>query len=316
MKKFLLSKNEQGIVVFKFFPSLEYTNRMLLSFGLIIFGIAIQIVYYNLFAGILFILAGSLLQVVNGYDNRIKTGRYRPDADWIKFNEGKLDEILQFDQKIKSWDRSAIDISNGLGSFVFAFMIVILVITFMIGQNTNNRALIIISIDAAVLLIPHWVTGIREILRTPKLIIKIKLIKDLIADVKNLINDNKIEYFLLLKGKKVKIPDDVKIRVAFKNQPKDFLGFYGQVVTNTVQGHDYPYFYVVLVAKKGGGLLKHYQKYDSPDNVVTSYSEKKDVEVFVIRQDTSLDKGYYTKRADVKYVFEEGYKIASQICDN
>ena len=316
MKTFLLSKNEQGIVVFKFFPSLEYSNRMLLSFGLIISGIAVQIVYYNLFAGILFILGGSLLQVVSGYDNRIKTGRYRPDADWIKFNKGKLDEILQFDKKMKSWDRSAIDISNGLGSFVFVFIIATLVIIFMTGINTANTALIIISVDAAVLLIPHWVTGIREILHTPKLIIKIKLIKDLIADVKNLISDNQIDYFLLLKGKKIKIPDDVKIRVAFKNQPKDFLGFYGQVVTNTVQGHDYPYFYVVLVAKKGFGLLKHYKKYDSPDDVVTSYSEKKDVEVFVVRQDTSLVKGYYTKRADVKYIFEEGYRIAAQICGN
>jgi len=311
-----LSKNEQGIVVFKVFPSIEYKKRMLISFSLIILGIALQIFFYNLFAGIIFILCGSIMQVVTGYDNRIKVGRYRPDAEWQKSDINKLDEILQFDRKMKSWDRSAIDISNGLGLFTLLIVIAVIFIIFMVGINTNNWSLIIISVDAAVLLFPHWVTGTREILRTPKLLIKIKLIKNLLSDAKSLISDNQVEFFLLLKGNKVKIPDDVKIRVSFKNQPRDFLGFYGQVVTNTVQGHDYPYFYVVLVAKKGFGLLKYYQQYDSPSDITTSYSEKKDVEVFVIRRKTSKTSGYHTKRPDVKFIFSEGYKIAVPVCDN
>jgi len=311
-----LSKSEQGIVIFKILPSIEYQKRMVISFGLIILGISLQIIYYNLFTGILFVLVGSLLQIVTGYDNRIKTGGYRPEAEWQKFDKNKLEEILQFDKRLKKWDRSAIDISNGLGLFTLLAIIAVIVITFIIGLNTFNKILIIISIDTAVLLIPHWVTGIREVLRTPKLLIKIKLIKNLISDVESLITDNQVEYFFLLKGKKVKIPDDIKIRTVFKNQPQDFLGFYGQVVTNTVQGHDYPYFYVVLVAKKGFGLLNYYKNFVSQNNIVTSYSEKKDVEVFVIRQDTSITKGYHTKRADVSYVFNEGYKIAVQVCDD
>ena len=311
-----LSKSEQGIVIFKILPSIEYQKRMVISFGLIILGISLQIIYYNLFTGILFVLVGSLLQIVTGYDNRIKTGGYRPEAEWQKFDKNKLEEILQFDKRLKKWDRSAIDISNGLGLFTLLAIIAVIVITFIIGLNTFNKILIIISIDTAVLLIPHWVTGIREVLRTPKLLIKIKLIKNLISDVESLITDNQVEYFFLLKGEKVKIPDDIKIRTVFKNQPQDFLGFYGQVVTNTVQGHDYPYFYVVLVAKKGFGLLNYYKNFVSQNNIVTSYSEKKDVEVFVIRQDTSITKGYHTKRADVSYVFNEGYKIAVQVCDD
>ena len=311
-----LSKDEQGIVIFKLFPSLEYQTRMMVSFGVIIFGIALQIIYYNLFSGIIFILCGSLLQIVKGYDNRIKTGRYHPDANWIRTDRNKLDEIIQFDNKLKKWDRSAIDISNGLGLFTLIIVIAAIFIIFMIGINTYNRILIIISVDAAILLIPHWITGIREVLRTPKLLIKIRLIKDLISDIKDIIGANKVEYFLLLKGENVKLPDDVKIRIAFADQPAGFLGFYGQVVTNTVQGHDYPYFYIVLVAKKGFGLLKYYQKYDSPSDIVTSYSEKKDVEVFVIRQDTSITKGYHTKRKDIKYIFNEGYKIAVPILSN
>jgi len=311
-----LSKSEQGIVIFKILPSIEYQKRMVISFGLIILGISLQIIYYNLFTGILFVLVGSLLQIVTGYDNRIKTGGYRPEAEWQKFDKNKLEEILQFDKRLRKWDRSAIDISNGLGLFTLLVVIAVILITFIIGINTFNKILIIISIDTAVLLIPHWVTGIREVLRTPKLLIKIKLIKNLISDVGSLITDNQIEYFFLLKGEKVKIPDDIKIRTVFKNQPQDFLGFYGQVVTNTVQGHDYPYFYVVLVAKKGFGLINYYKNFVSMDNIVTSYSEKKDVEVFVIRQDTSITKGYHTKRADVSYVFNEGYKIAVQVCDD
>ena len=312
----LLTKSEQGIVVFKILPSLEYKKRMAVSLLLILLGVALQIYFFNLFAGIIFIIAGNLLQLVKGYNNKIKTGKYSPDAEWSRATKSKIDELIRFDNKIKSWDRSAIDITNASGLITLIALVIFLFILITTGNESGNTILIFLAVDAALLLLPHWFTGIREILRKPKLIIKLKLIEKLIKDVKEIIKDNSIDYYLHLRGKNVKLPDDVKIKVNFKNQPKEFLGFYGQVVTNTVQGHDYPYFYVVLVAKKGFGLLKHYQSFEQPSGIVTSYSEKKDVEVFVIRQDTSVGKGYYTTRRDTKYIFEVGNYVMEKILHN
>ena len=311
----ILNKNERGIVVFKFFPNLNYEIRLFFSFCLIFAGIFLQIIYLNFISGFVLVLAGSLLQIVKGYNNYIKSGSFYAEADWLKFDEKKLDEIITFDKKLIKWDRSAIDASNKLGLFILIVMVLLLFILFFAAADANNLVLKIISLDTALLLIPHWVTGIREILRKPKLIIKIKFIKKLISEVNSLLKNAKIDFYVLLKGKKVKLPDDVKIKISLENQPKEFLGFYGQIVVNSVQGNDYPYFYAVIVTKKNSGLLDYYTKYEQPYKIVTSYSVKKDVEVFVIRQDTSIGKGYHTTTNEAAEIFSEGMKLAKMICN-
>ena len=42
MISLFLSKNERGIVVFKFFPNLKYEIRLIISFGLIFIGVLLQ----------------------------------------------------------------------------------------------------------------------------------------------------------------------------------------------------------------------------------------------------------------------------------
>jgi hypothetical protein len=124
---------------------------------------------------------------------------------------------------------------------------------------------------------------------------------------------HKIEYFLLLKGKDTQVPTDVKFKVNIANQHKDFLGYYGQVTLNYIQSTAYPYFYVVMVARKDFGLQEIYNSYRHSGKIVKEFKKQKDVEVLVIRQNTKVGaKGYYTNKNQVQYIFLEGLKLVEK----
>jgi hypothetical protein len=163
--------------------------------------------------------------------------------------------------------------------------------------------------DALALLAPHWVTGVRRILTVPGLITKIEMIKAVLGRTK--LQGGSVEYYMLLKGDKAKMPDDVKIRVTFANQHKDFLGLYGQITTNSVQGTLYPYFYIVLVAKQGFGLFSVHESYTPPKGVIKEFSRKDDVEVLVVRQTTTSTSGYNTTSDKAALIFAEGVGLAA-----
>lgn len=121
-----------------------------------------------------------------------------------------------------------------------------------------------------------------------------------------------------------RLPKDIKIKVDFDGQSEDFLGFYGQISLNNVQGIQYPYFYVVLVARKNYGLenykdmvhRKNLNKglfsklLDQNQDFICEYSEQEDVEVLVIRQYTTKTSGYHTDSSMVKELFESGIEVA------
>jgi hypothetical protein len=178
--------------------------------------------------------------------------------------------------------------------------------------NEHDPFVMILAVDIGVLLLPHWVTGLRGIMTLPNLLLKIKLIRKLLADIEGLIAQHQAEFFMLLKGGETKLPDDVKFRVKIQGQHPDFLGFYGQIVTNTVSSKTYPYLYVVLVAKQGFGLNRSFERYTPSRKIVKEYKEEGDVEVFVIRQHTTRTSGYHTKYKDARRIFLEGLEVAEK----
>jgi hypothetical protein len=313
MANIFLSSEQQGVVVFWIWKALAYPKRILLSFGCILVGFWLQYYLYSIFPGVILIVLGNLFLVVRGYDNRVNFGAYSPTTNWEKVAESKLLEVEQLVKKMRRWDRSTIDVSNGLGILTVIIVLLILLIVFMAGLSEENLVHQIIAIDAAILLLPHWLTGKRSILTQPNLLLKTKIIKRLLQDTKTRLQNHQVEFFMLLKGKNdTKIPDDVKFRVKIHQQHQDFLGFYGQIVTNMVGSTTYPYFYVVLVAKKGYGLQEAFDSYAAPRNCTKEYKVQGDVEVFVIRQTTTRTSGYHTKGKDIQRIFLEGLKIAEK----
>jgi len=325
-----LSADQQAIVVFLVCKSLVYWKRMLLAFGCILVGLFLQ--YYlpwNFWIGIPFILAGNLFLLVRGYDNRVRFDKYAPDAAWEQIDEGKLPEVDRLVKKMKKWDRSILDASNGLGGLIFIVLLIIFGGGLIWGTSESELFFFIPSLDAAILFLPHWFTGQRSIITKPKLLLKLKFIKKLLKKmddrlklkfIKKLLKkmddrlqSHQVEYFMLLKGEDSKVPSDVKFRVKIGNQHPDFLGFYGQIVTNSVSGKRYPYFYVVLVTKKGYGLQEAFASYSPPGNIMKEYKVEEDVEVLVIRQTTTRTSGYHTSFGKMRRIFLEGLKLAEKV---
>ena len=127
------------------------------------------------------------------------------------------------------------------------------------------------------------------------------------------LQNHHVEFFMLLKGDQAKVPEDVKIRVKIQKQHPDFLGFYGQIVTNMVGSTTYPYFYVVLVAKQGYGLQQAFNSYMAARKIIKEYKIQGDVEVFVIRQTTTKTTGYHTNQKTQDYILLNSIRLTKQL---
>ena len=308
----LLSKEEQGVVIFHIWKSLTYNARMGLSVFLILIGFVIQYYGFNTFPGVFFILGGNLLLLVQGSDTRIKLPSYKAESEWVKTDDGYLEQIIEINKKMKKWDVSATDISNPRGVL---FFILVLVFLFFIYFFTPYFAGVdIIAADIMVLLLPHWFTGIKRITTTPKLISKINLYKGLMSKFTTELSKDKVNYMILVKGEDEKLPDDVKMKVEFEGQPDDFMGMYAQVSMNNVEGRDYPYFYVVLVAKPEFKLLdKYYQSVSVPSKVIKESSRADGVDIVIIRQYTTKKSGYHTNAKAIALILRTGIENARNI---
>jgi hypothetical protein len=309
MSRLSLSNDERGILVFKLWPNLDYRRRMQISFALITLGFLIQWITVLAFPGVLVLLAGNVLLLVTGYHNKVEFGSYNPAAQWQKVRLERLDELIELEKNIRRWDRSMMDISNPLGIVIFG---VLLLLLFLWATNSHGISYII-AIDTAALLLPHWLTGFRRMLRLPGLMVKVDTIKDLLGSQASGSDKYKLQLLTLLKGSKEKLPEDLKIKI-MPNEPVDnFLGLYGQVVINAVQGKSYPYFYVVLVTEKGSKLESIFQHYSPLSGIISEFKSQEKVDVFIVRQKTSKTSGYHTKPDTIQRIFREGLDLMERL---
>jgi len=184
-KSILLSKSDRGVVVFLVWKSLPYGARMAISLTLILVGMALQFVtglfvtgvIPVFFAGVLPVALGSLLLLVRGYDNQVDASRLDPNAEWVAVERAKLAELMLLDQKIRKWDASLMDITNVRG--VLGFAGVTLLLLFLTAASPSPMD--IIFVDAMILLLPNWFTGIKRVLRYPKLLVKIDMLSYILS---------------------------------------------------------------------------------------------------------------------------------------
>ena len=329
MGKIFLSEEEQHIVAFKLLKSLPYRGRILICIAMLVTGFMFQLFFMQFFiVGCIFLFIGNLFLLVDGYDNRVKFGSFDPGSKWDRVEKEKLTELIEMQKSINKWDTSTTDCSNGLGCFLMILMLAACGGIIYIGHAMLLKPLFILGIDAVILLLPQWVTGLRRasVVIDTGLSRKIEVIQRVIADCSNELKEHEIEYYMLLSGKdNTRIPKDIKFKVDLKGHHPDFLGLYGQVVMNNVQGNLYPYFYTVLVAKegyglqivkgnvvgfkkvKGGGFLS---RLINSASLTKSLKHQKDVEVLVIRQTTTKKSGYFTDKQAAGNILLTGLKSA------
>jgi hypothetical protein len=314
MSSLLLTKSDQGTVVFHIWRNLSYGIRLFLSFIFILVGIAIQYYFMNVFPGIILVFAGNLLLLVKGYDNRIKLGSFEHVTEWVATDQEHLNKIVELNKKVRKWDISALDITSGLGGFLFFLLLVAVLVICAVNPFHTYNPLIILAANIVILLVPHWVTGVRRITTAPALVNKIKVYQDITGIFTEMLKEDNVSFLMLLKGKDKKMPADVKMKIKFKNQTDDFLGMYAQISVNNVQGKDYPYFYMVLVAKESSKLLSSKLKnITMPTNVISEFSRENDAEILVIRQYTTNKSGYFTNGDAIQVIFETGLRASQKL---
>jgi hypothetical protein len=300
---------DRRVVVFRLWPSLSYYPRLFISFTLIAGGLVFQMLTGSLWVGLAMIFIGNLFLVVSGYDNRVDFKKFDPAAEWERAEVKKIDELIRLERRIKSWDRSVLDVTNFLGALVFLLLIASLVIVAFILDGMSR----ILAIDAAALLLPHWVTGVRRVLTQPQLMTKARTIQQILDAARNRLGNHHVDLMMLLKGDEARLPKDIKFKVDIQGHHPDFLGLYGQVVLNEVQGSSYPYFYAVLVARRGFGFARAKESYMAPGNITAELKNQGEVEVFVIRQTTTRKSGYHTKPIMATTIFQEALSLAEGV---
>ncbi|BAO45643.1 hypothetical protein [Thiolapillus brandeum] len=309
--------NVRDAVVFWVLPGMNYSRRMLMAFGLILLGLLLQWYSGEVFAGVFPLIAGNALLLVKGYDNRVEFAGFSPSSQWQKVERSRLAELKDFDRKVRRWDRSFIDITNGWGIFTFVLLVFLLMLMHVgFTESRQYRLLDAIPVDMAILFLPHWFTGTRRVLRLPGLMIKSDVLSRVLREVDPESRGDKVEVLMLLKGKDSKLPDDIKIKIEPAHGPEGFLGLYGQVVINAVQGKSYPYFYVVLVARPGNGIRALARAFDPPEGMVVELRNQDGVEVLVIRQHTTRRSGYHTKPERVRELLEAGLQQMHGLTDS
>lgn len=299
---------DQDSVVFLVMRDMAYGKRMKIAFAMIVLGIVLQWYSNEVFAGVIPLLLGNALLLVRGYDNRVDFKGYDPGEQWQRVEVSRLSDLKRLDKEMKRWDRSYLDITNWRGVLTFAILGFFLSV-FYLGLSENPQKygiLAAIPIDIAILFLPHWFTGTRQILRKPGLLIKAMTLENVLAKAKQLQPDDAQDVLMLLAGKDEKLPKDIKIKLQPEDAPPEFLGLYGQVVINAVQGKSYPYFYMVLVAKPGLALKELARDLKMPAKTIVEYKEKDGVHILVLRQYTTKKSGYYTNSEMVLGILKLG----------
>jgi hypothetical protein len=338
---FLPPIERSGEIKFYLLKSLPYYPRLYLISGLLMLGLALQIIYLSVFAGIFFILGAVSLGLASGYESgaEIEGSPFWKEVNWEAF-----EEITKLNKRSEQWDKTFLDITN-LQGFLLLFVIVIqaVVVWFYLtfgadGWEAGINYLLnkiegrgsvpsrpwygevgsIYLTNVLALTLPFWFTGIRRILKKDKLVIQVEELLAIRDTFEKIAEVNEDTFVPMLEtraaiGGEGDVPSRVHFKVLFKNMPKTFYGLQAQVNINDVQGKSYPYFYCVLVGEEASDLQKFKSLRSPPFDVVTEYQKRKGVKVLVIRKYTTKTSGYYVRRRKAIEIFRYAYELGSEI---
>ena len=294
----------RGEIKFKIAKSLPYDVRLALIVAFLLVGAALQIIFRgSWWIGVPFLAAGTLLGLVHGYDNRLRGAPTH--KEWDRVTRRQFEHVIEISEKAKSWNQTFLDITCARGCLTLVGIAVLAfcVYCWLAAQGQESLAMMW-GVDVAVLVLPHWVVGIRSILKNAPLVIKIQNLLRVADAFPSVGKEGEELQYMLEIGETAagKTPLDAKMVLAFHNGPPEFLGLQLQLAINNVQGTDYPYFYCVLVARPPFGLLPKSWTELVPE-ITVEKSHEGDVDIIVIRQTTTLTSGYYTKPNAVQTLF-------------
>lgn len=301
---------KQDIIKFHVLKKLPYSNRIMLFLLFLPAGFMIQALTLRVWPGALFLVFAVAVTLVRGYDSRVRLKTFNPDSRWTQVDMDRISRIEELDEKAAKWDRDLLDISNATGFLIFLLSVFGLIFVYAMTAVSFSYRLTgrIVTADAVILLLPLWFSGIRRILKQGNLRVKVDIIKQLEAYFRTIKKEgeNFNPSLMLAKDRTgISIPTDCRFTVTFDNMPDDFYGIQAQINLNIVQGASYPYFYCVIAARPGFGLLRHANRINAPRGITIEYDVDDNAEVIVIRQSTTKTSGYHTRINDCKRILEK-----------
>ncbi len=326
--------DKDGQIKFILAQSLPYKPRMAIIAALLLIGLGLEVTF-SFWAGLASLLAASLLGMVKGYDARPKV------VGGLKWERVTPDEYIKIKLKaeqLRRWDEDFFDITSTAGVIVFAASCALcagLYLALAARFGFPFGYWVFVGLDAAVILAPLWFTGVRGYLRKDSLIIKINALEGV---MKLLAAPSEVQVFPMLalaetaEGRQE--PEDARLLVKLVGAPAAFYGMQVQLSINSVQGHDYPYLYCVLIAKTGSGILDCHERFitepekntgstifgfltialgRSGSNLIYEAQKTPDADILVIRQRAEKNTGYATAQPAANAIVSASLALAKKL---
>lgn len=319
----LPDRERRHLLQFYVLRKMGYRARLALAGGLIFAGLAVQLLWMSqthiplIVISLPLLFAGNLLLLVRGYD--LKPSHRMFGGDWEKTTRERFREACKLEDQVKRWDQTFADLTcvPGVLCLIALAAASALVWLFLQSQANTRFWAPIFAADAAVLLVPHWITGTRRGWRPTELIQQVGSLETSLKAIERFEDPPcQIQPMFQLAGTdKNRTPVAARVFIRFPDGPEDLLGVQFQVSLNDVQGTKYPYLYAVIVAKKSFGLLEHHLSdvaRTAPSLTVEPSSES-DVEVIVIRQTTTKTSGYHTDAGAVRHIAKIAWQNVARI---
>ncbi|HID32326.1 MAG TPA: hypothetical protein EYP24_02990 [bacterium (Candidatus Stahlbacteria)] len=275
------------------FPKLGFIPRSLATIVFIFAGLSIQWSSGNFFAGVIFIILSGILHIQRGVALKRPEGGKKV---WTPATIKELDKLEAHLKRLKKW--RGIDFGSRL--FIVVFPTFFLFALFPLLKKFS-----ILLWDLIILFIPLFLTGNRSAWEPPGLRVKLKNLKDLIQSFpwKGYPDYTYQLQFGIRRKLSGSFPFDLRLLIRKKRQREDLIGIQGQYSINRVGNREYPYFYVVLLAKKRFGLK---DKIRGVGDWTVEFESDKEVDVLIIRQHTTKTSGYHTPLPNQVLILKSG----------
>jgi len=275
--------------------------RNILTFLLLALGYLLQVNTRSVFPGLPFILLCLVVNLIKG----VSVPRAEAvKLEWQEVTPAKLTQAYEHCQKIKRFQ------SGNLGCVVAVFFFIGWFAIFMMPVLRWPITLRAAILDAVILIAGLAFSGRKSAWMPPGLEIKTDIVRRFLASPL-LTKDPELQTLPYLEIGQSKtggtFPNDARFMIRFKGAPEDFIGLQGQISINSVKSTQYPYFYVVIIAKSGFQLFKKFGK-PTLKNIAIENKETGEVDVIVIRQFTTQTSGYHTNTATQEAILAAGIK--------
>jgi len=338
----LPDRERRHLLQFYVGPKIGYRGRLLGAFALVLLGLLIQLGWQGessatvLFLTVPLLAAGNLLLLAQGYHLKPNHGLLR--GAWEKTTRDRFTQARVLEDQVKNWDETLIDLTcvSGVTLLLLLAVPIGLIATVLASSRDTQFWTMPFLVDAAVLLLPHWITGTRRGWRPVALRQQIDSL-ELALDAIQPYDDPPCQVqpmFEMAGSGGRRTPIGARVFIRFPDGPDEFLGLQFQVSINDVQGTKYPYLYAVIVAKPAYGLLDRHLdqvqaqikatspkpagwrrlfKTQTPGLLTIESSRESDVEVIILRQTTSKNSGYHTDPDAVRHIARSAWESVARI---